>query len=808
MPEEAEPRTLDANAPEAQWQRAAQRVRTLQRIQVLSLIAIGLVVVVSTLGAGLLFLTSFQEQEAREKERVELVSIRDRVRAAQVDVLRKLFAGEAPFTAEGVLAMVALASEVERLASTPTRGEGPEEREARRDVIRLVGEFSTRLAAAPSREAFGDQLTNAEGQALFDQYFRIFDAWVRAHGEALADERRRQRAIVVRSGLAISVLVVLLAIIGLLIWWRAERARERVVRSARQQSRRFDSLVSNASDVVIVVGETGVVDYCSPSVKRLLGWSPDQVVNRPLRVLVHPDDGHKLRVASNAQLSANQVSEPIDLRLMHHNGTWMHGEALVRNLVRDEAVRGFVLTCRDVTDRKEIEAQLAHQAFHDPLTGLANRVLFEDRLAHALELQASHRTPIAVIVLDLDDFKTINDSMGHHVGDELLNIVGQRLQGSIRPGDTPARLGGDEYAVVLIGLAGPAAARVIAERISDAIREPVTLAGKEVVVSASIGIAMAPRDGDNPELLVRHADIAMYEAKARRGVHVLTFDSDMESTIEERMSLSVDLNRAVDAGDQLRVVYQPIVDLQTEQITGLEALLRWDHPSQGEILPSRFIHIAEQTGLIGAIGEWVLQTACAAGADWNAGAPHDDRLTISVNVSPRQLESPDFADTVARVLKSTALPAECLLLEVTESVLMGDVDEAIERLARIRRLGVRVAIDDFGTGYSSLSQLRRLPVDMVKIDKAFIDALSGGTADADITGVIVQLGAVLDLQTVAEGIELVEQVNDLQQLECRLGQGFFFASPMAIDEITRLLADQKTITASEPLSPTADGGAS
>jgi diguanylate cyclase (GGDEF)-like protein/PAS domain S-box-containing protein len=787
---ESDPTTPDPSTPEPPWQRAAQQARTLQRIQVISLVVIGLAVVLGTLGAGLLFLTSFKEQEARERERAQLVSIRDRVRGVQVEVLRKLSEGEAPFTAEAVPQMISLATKVMELASRPTSGEREEGREARQDVIRLVGEFSSRLAAAPNRDAFGESLTNADGQRLFDEYFQTFETWVQVHGAGLEAERRRQREIVVSSGLTVSMLVLVLAIVALLVWWRAERARERIVGGARQQSRRFDSLASNATDIVLVVNESGTADYCSPSVSRLLGWSPAEVQGRPLRGLVHPDDGPKLRVLSEDQIAASEVSDPVDLRLLHRDGSWVFVEALVRNLLDDEAIDGFVFSCRDIRDRKKVEAQLAHQAFHDPLTGLPNRALFRDRLAHALDRQSSTCTPVAVMVLDLDDFKTVNDSLGHDVGDELLNVTGQRIQRTIRPGDTAARLGGDEYAVVLEDIAGPVAARHIAERIVKAIREPVTLAGREVAMSASIGIATAPRDGDSTEILVRHADIAMYEAKSRRGIQALTFEPEMEARIEDRMSLSLDLNRAVDAGDQFRLVYQPIVELQTQRIIGLEALLRWDHPEKGEIPPLAFMTLAEETGAIGPIGEIVLHTACKVGTEWNLRTPPGERVLISVNVSPRQLEDPGFVDAVSRALTASALPPESLVLEVTESAVMRDVSQAAELLSAIKRLGVRLAIDDFGTGYSSLSQLGRLPVDLVKIDKVFVDRLVDGTADADFTGVIVQLGAVLGLQTVAEGIEVVEQVDALQLLGCQFGQGYLFGRPTSPVEVSRLLADQ------------------
>jgi diguanylate cyclase (GGDEF)-like protein len=407
--------------------------------------------------------------------------------------------------------------------------------------------------------------------------------------------------------------------------------------------------------------------------------------------------------------------------------------------------------------------------------------------------------PLAVLMLDLDDFKTVNDSLGHSVGDELLNVVGQRLTTCIRPGDTAARLGGDEYAVLLETLAGPAATRVIAQRIFDALRKPITLGSEQIVVTASIGIALAPRHGEDPATLLRHADIAMYESKSQRRGTAQTFHEDMESAIEERLRLTADLNRAVERLDQFELEYQPIVNLADGTIVGLEALVRWQHPDLGLIPPDRFIPLAEQTGLIIPIGRRVIQTACAQGARWNA-ALDGGGLAISVNVSSRQLEDPAFAETVADALRESALPAENLLLEVTESVLMRDVDEAVGLLSRIKELGVRVAIDDFGTGYSSLSQLGRLPVDMVKIDKSFVDDLTGGRADSDLAGVIVQLGTVLRLETVAEGIEMGEQVAGLRELQCALGQGFYFARPMPASGVTALMEGRSELSGAAGLA--------
>ena len=782
---DASSRAREPAQPESQWQRAFRRVNMLQRVQLLTLLTTGALIALATLGSGLLFFASANELDERESERNDLVAIRDEARELQVEVLVRRANGELTLAPADILRLTAVVTRAKERAISPDVPSTEAERQARLAVHEKIDEVAALMAATDPDELSSEIATGRIGD-LIQEAFAIFQEWVAANEAAFTAERERQRQLVVRGGVGIAILVALLTMVGLLVWWRTEKARERVIAGAQAQSRRFDSLVSNSSDVVMVVDGDGKVDYCSPAVRRVLQRSADELVGTPLGTFVHPDDAHQLALVSAQHLPDGTVSEPLDLRLRRADGTWMDAETLATNLMGDDAIAGFVLTCRDVSDRKEVEAKLAHQAFHDPLTGLPNRTLFEDRLRRALDASAGPPAPVAALVLDLDDFKTVNDSLGHHAGDELLNVIGQRLLRHVRPGDTPARLGGDEFGVVLNGLAGPAAVRMIAHRIAEAVREPVRLADRELKVSTSIGVAMAPRHGDDYETLMRHADIAMYAAKARPGVEVATFDPGMEAALSERMRLSVDLNSAIDAGDQFRVVYQPIVDLRTQEILGLEALVRWEHPTEGEIMPARFIPLAESNGMIIPIGEQVLRAACAAGAAWHASTGRE--LTINVNVSPRQLEDPRFPDTVRSALQMSGLPAASLLLEVTESAVMGDIDEVVALLNRVKELGVRVAIDDFGTGYSSLSQLGRLPVDMVKIDKEFIDALSNGGADADVTSVILQLGAVLDLQTVAEGIELVEQVSDLQDLRCEAGQGFFFASPMDVQEISRLLA--------------------
>jgi diguanylate cyclase (GGDEF)-like protein len=430
--------------------------------------------------------------------------------------------------------------------------------------------------------------------------------------------------------------------------------------------------------------------------------------------------------------------------------------------------------------------RLNEEGFRDPLTGLANRALFYDRVEHALARSQRHQQPIVVLFLDLDEFKTINDSLGHGAGDQLLVAVAERLRTCLRDADTAARLGGDEFAILLeeIEEAGPA---LVAQRVLDTLQAPFVLSGREVFVNASIGIAVGSVQQDANELL-RDADAAMYVAKTNGKGRFETFAPAMHDAVMERLTLQVELQRAVEQQEFI-IQYQPIVDLDSGRITGVEALVRWQHPVRGQMPPARFIPLAEQTGLIVPIGRWVLQQACQQARRWHTQHPTTPPLGVSVNLSARQLQQPGLVSDVAAALASSGLDPASLTLEITESVLVHDTEATITVLSNLKTLGVRLAIDDFGTGYSSLSYLQRFPVDILKIDKSFIDGVANGAEASTVARAITKLGHSLGLETVAEGIEEPEQQAAISAMGCHQGQGYHFARPLDADAITQLLDD-------------------
>jgi diguanylate cyclase (GGDEF)-like protein len=442
---------------------------------------------------------------------------------------------------------------------------------------------------------------------------------------------------------------------------------------------------------------------------------------------------------------------------------------------------GWVSTFEDVTERRRVEAQIAHMSRHDALTDLPNRVLFREHMERDLARVRGGES-LAVLCLDLDHFKTVNDSLGHGVGDAMLQAVAGRLRECVRDTDTVARLGGDEFAILQVGAKQPAAATALAQRIVEALGQRFDLAGHQLVIGASVGIAVSPNDGDSPDQLMKNADLALYRAKqdGRNGFRF--FEPEMDAKMRLRRSLEADLRKALTQGE-FELFYQPVVNLRHNEISGLEALLRWRHPERGMISPGDFIPLAEESGLIIPIGEWVLRTACAEAATWSSA------VTVAVNLSPVQFKSKNLVATVVSALAASRLPPTRLELEITETVLMQDNEATMDVLHQFRDLGVRISMDDFGTGYSSLSYLRRFPFDKIKIDQSFVRDLALSGDSLSIVRAVTGLGSSLGMVTTAEGVETPEQLNMLRAEGCTEVQGFIFSPPRPAREIEKLLRD-------------------
>ncbi|MCZ2848297.1 putative bifunctional diguanylate cyclase/phosphodiesterase [Modestobacter sp. VKM Ac-2978] len=582
--------------------------------------------------------------------------------------------------------------------------------------------------------------------------------------------------------LATSTLTVLMIVRAQRLLADQSRARAEV----HSLARRYEALAMTSSDAVAVVDRDGRLTSDSRSLAELLGRPGGAGRSLPqLLSGIGIDPADVLTALDRARLVPGEPVE-LDLRGDHPTGgtVWLGGRAV--DLRHDPDVGGIAVSVYDITPRKLAEQELAHQAFHDGLTGLANRSLFLDHAEQALRRAGRTGSPPIVLCLDLDGFKDVNDSLGHLAGDDLLRTVAERLQGVVRAADTVARLGGDEFAVLIDDTRGglPAAAS-LAERLLQVLDEPVLLHGHRVTVAASIGIVAAEPDA-TPLSLFRDADIAMYQAKAAGRAQWVVFDPGMRTAALERIELERELGGALAAG-QLRLVYQPVVDLQTERVVGFEALLRWQHPTLGAISPDRFVPIAEDSGHILPIGRWVLAEATATAARWQRAHPRSTPLSMAVNVSARQLAGGTLVDHVAEALTSSGITPSSLVLEVTETALVTDPDAVAERLLELRALGTRLALDDFGTGYSSLSYLRQFDVDVLKIDRSFVNLLDGSADDAAIVHGLVQLGRTLRLEVVAEGVETEVQRDRLRAERCDLAQGWLFAKPLEVDEAELLL---------------------
>jgi diguanylate cyclase (GGDEF)-like protein/PAS domain S-box-containing protein len=537
----------------------------------------------------------------------------------------------------------------------------------------------------------------------------------------------------------------------------------------------------------------------SDEVFRIAGHAPKAFVPtfERMMALVHDDDRERIERAITASL---ERGEPYDLehRIMRLDRT-VRTVRQQTEVVRDSGGRpirwlGIAL---DITEQRELEARLQHQANHDTLTGLPNRALLVDRLDQALSRARRGGVPCAVFFLDLDRFKEINDSLGHSSGDRLLVAAADRLRRCLREGDTLARLGGDEFAVLIENVAEPTEAANLAKRFIRALGVGLVLNGQTHRIAASIGIVLSTPMHTRPDDLLRDADVAMYRAKGAGGSNYALFDPGMQAQLAERAAMERDLRGALDRSE-FAVHYQPIIDLASGDIVEAEALVRWRHPVRGAVPPDRFIPVAEETGLIVPLGRWVLRTACRQAREWNSLG---HALTVSVNLSAREFQDPALAVDVAHILAGTRLPANRLRLEITERLAMRDAVATTATLVALRELGVQVAIDDFGTGYSSLAYLKRFPVDVLKVDRAFVSGLGTNPEDTAIVGAMIGLGRTLGLAVTAEGVETADQVANLRALGCTSAQGFYFARPLDAEALGTLLEEDPIPALPSPLAP-------
>jgi len=637
-------------------------------------------------------------------------------------------------------------------------------------------------AGAAAQARFPAEAASPEAQAPATSIrFAPYVAVVVGYGSlflAALDRRTPTLAGIVAGAIALTATVLVRQIVAI-----RENVRLSAEGAARQTEARFRTLVQNSSDIIAVVGRDTTIRYQSPSVERVLGYRAEELNGTKLTALVDPDDVPRV-LALAAETSARPGSSaPAEWRLRRRNGETFFVEVIGTNLLEDSTIRGLVLTIRDIQERKNLEERLTHQAFHDPLTGLANRALLSNRVEHARARSHRDGKPCAVLLFDLDDFKAINDTLGHTAGDEVLAEVARRLQACIREGDTAARLGGDEFALLLEDTPDAGRAREVALRISEALRSPVKLDEKEAFLTASMGLAVSAPDEAEGELL-RNADVALYIAKEKGKGECEVFEPGMRMAVVRRIALEADLRNALERREFL-LHYQPIVDLATGRTVGAEALLRWFHPERGLLPPAEFIPLAEESGLIVPIGRWVVAEACRAAKRW-ARAPGPP-LHISVNLSARQLQEADLVDQVREALREARLEPGRLVLEMTESLIMLEARTIIPRLRALKTLGLRLAIDDFGTGYSSLAYLQNLPVDILKIDQSFIRGRTSRSGLSPLARGIVDLGKAMRLTMVGEGIEQFEEADALRSSGCELGQGYHFSRPVALSDFERFL---------------------
>jgi diguanylate cyclase (GGDEF)-like protein/PAS domain S-box-containing protein len=571
----------------------------------------------------------------------------------------------------------------------------------------------------------------------------------------------------------------------------------RIAREVSETDRFAAEIIENAGEGIVLYDPELRYVLWNHFMEELTGLRADEVIGYTAADIFPHIHEQQVDVMLRRALAGETVSSPdIHYEIASTQRSGWVSSVYRPHLDADGRVAGVIGLIRDITARKEAEQQIEYQAYHDALTGLANRRLFQEHLSLAVALAQRRARLVAVLFLDLDHFKVVNDSLGHSIGDELLREIARRLKAAVRDGDIVARVGGDEFTIVLQELHDRAAAAVVAQKVLRAVSEPLEISGHRLYVTTSIGITLFPEDGEDAETLLKNADAAMYRAKAGGRNTYQMSTQELSRTTHERMTLENGLHHALEAGE-LTLLYQPVVELDDMTIVGMEALLRWHHPERGVVLPEEFIGVAEDRGLILPIGDWVILEACHAARRFHdLGLEH---FRVAVNISARQFREPTLLGTVERALAESGIDPSTLELEITETVAMEDVELTMTTLARFRSYGLTIAIDDFGTGHSSLSYLKRFPIDALKIDRGFVADLPDKFEDAAIVSSVIQLANGLGMRVVAEGVETLEQLEFLREAGCREVQGFYFSHPVSLDEVEKLVSGKSALPAPAPV---------